>query len=223
MRKSFEVAVMYSLGCVVTAQAAHAQAFSMREVTVKGHKKVVVEHFSPDIAKSEKEGFFLGRVSVQPKEFLWNHHHVEIRECWLERTDTTDDNEVQLNISFTIDGKQDKEHRIAHKRHEHLELREETEQQSIKRISFFNYLPPSRYWRLPIGAYGNYVHYAQLRIPISENLKLRVGATTCHDRSKDPSPDLEEWSDTVIDIDLTEHKSINTESRPHAAKMDRER
>ncbi len=202
------------LGCALNIQPAHAQAFSMREVTINGRKVVAVEHFSPDIAKSKDQGFFIEQISVEPKEFQWNDHHVEVRECWLEHTDSTDDNEDQLLLSLTIDGKPDNEHRIAHKKNRFLVLRQDGLVPSVKNISYFNSLPRSRYWRLPFGAFGNYIHYVYLRHPITANLKLQVGTEIDHDHSKDPSPDLKEWTDTVIHFDLLAHPKCSAVNKP---------
>jgi hypothetical protein len=157
---------------------------------------------STSVQDSKKLGIFLRSVSVRPDKFTWNGHQVSVRECWLERSKKTDHN--QLLISFTIDGKEWKEHYIAHKEKRYLKLKC-PDDEKLGYISYFNYLPPSRFWKtlwIFGGGYGNYIHFMDFQNRPPKILNLKVGTKTLHDKSIDPNPNLFEMSDVSLSIDV---------------------
>lgn len=158
---------------------------------------------SSSIQQSCRKGVFLHSVNVHPSTFDWNGHDVAIRECWLERNSTQE--HPLLVLSFTIDGKEWKEHYIADKEWKFIELKH-TNESSLGSMRFINCFRLSRIWKAiwPLGgAYGNYIHYLAFKSPPPPTLTLTVGTITMHDYRVDPSPNKLQMSDISLQLDLS--------------------
>ena len=163
---------------------------------------------SPTIAISKSQGYFLSRVSVQPKQFSWFKHSVRIRECWLEhppRLGPVVGDQDQVIITFEIDDSSENEHKIAFKRSEFMELEQIGTSPRLNFISFYSYVPPDRRFNAILaypGAFCDWVHYIDLDEPLNSNapIRLRVGREITHDLSIDPTPCVKEWTDTILTL-----------------------